>query len=91
MKKTYNVPAEFQPISMWGYFGYSILFSIPFVGFIFILIFSFGSKNVNKRNFARSNFCVLILVLLIFGIITLIGFLTGGANAILQWFQSIGK
>lgn len=34
-----NLPYEYKPISMWGYFGYEILFSIPFIGFILLLVF----------------------------------------------------
>ena len=61
-----SLPEEFKPISMWGYFGYELLFMIPCVGFILLLVFSFGgTKNVNLKNFARSYFCVLILVVLI--------------------------
>ena len=66
-----NVPAEYQPISMWGYFGYELLFSIPCIGLILLLVFSFGgTKNKNLQNFARSYFCLLIVVaviVLIFG------------------------
>ena len=55
------IPEEYTPISMWGYFGYSLLFSIPIVGLICIIVFSFGgSRNINLRNFARSYFCWLI-------------------------------
>lgn len=66
-----NVPSnqstmDMTPISMWGYFGYEILFSIPLVGFILLLVFSFGgTKNVNLRNFARSYFCFLIVLVVI--------------------------
>lgn len=61
-----HLPDEYRPISMWGYFGYQLLFSIPCVGFILLLIFSFGgTRNINLRNFARSYFCFLILVLLL--------------------------
>lgn len=68
-----DLPSEYRPISMWGYFGYQILFSIPCIGFIFLLIFSFGgTQNVNVKNFARSYFCFLIiaivLILLLMGI-----------------------
>ena len=74
-----NLPDEDRPISMWGYFGYEILFSIPIVGFIVLLVFSFGgTKNVNLRNFARSYFCFLI-VIVIFAIIVAI---IGGAAAV---------
>ena len=50
------------PITMWGYFGYGILFGIPLVGWIINLVFAFGgTQNINLRNFARSKFCLLIL------------------------------
>ena len=39
MEEQKNIPDEYKPISMWGYFGYEILFSIPIIGFIFILVF----------------------------------------------------
>ncbi len=87
MKKTYNVPAELTPISMWGYFGYSILFNIPVVGFIFLIIFAIGAKNVNKKNFARSYFCGIILALIIIGIAALIAGATGGFAALTSFIQ----
>ena len=89
MKKNYNVPAELTPISMWGYFGYSILFNIPVVGFVFLLIFAIGAKNVNKKNFARSYFCGLILCLIIMGIAALIMGVTDGFAAMTGFFQQL--
>lgn len=70
-----NIPFEYKPISMWGYFGYEILFSIPIIGFILLLVFSFGgTKNINLRNFARSYFCFLIiLIIFIIIIFTIFG------------------
>ena len=68
-----NLPYEYKPISMWGYFGYEILFSIPFIGFILLLVFSFGgTKNINLRNFARSYFCFSIIVIIFIAIIFLL-------------------
>ena len=62
-----NIPYEYEPISMWGYFGYEILFSIPIIGFIMLLIYAFGgTKNINLRNFARSYFCLFIIGVVIF-------------------------
>ena len=59
-----QIPAEYTPISMWGYFGYELLFSIPIVGFIFLCIYAFGgTANKNLKNFARSYFCLFIVVL----------------------------
>lgn len=66
---------KYKPISMWGYFGYQLLFCIPCVGIIMLFVFAFGGgANVNLRNFARSYFCMLIIgivlaviILLLFG------------------------
>lgn len=58
-----QIPEEYKPISMWGYFGYEILFSIPLIGLILLLVFAFGgARNKNLKNFARSYFCFYILV-----------------------------
>lgn len=68
-----NIPYEYEPISMWGYFGYEILFSIPIIGFIMLLIYAFGgTKNINLRNFARSYFCLFIIFMIIFIILFVI-------------------
>ena len=69
-----NIPEKYKPISMWGYFGYEILFAIPIVGFILLLVFSFGgTSNINLKNFARSYFCALIIISIIFLIILFLG------------------
>lgn len=61
--KNYDPSKDYTPIGMWGYFGYQILFAIPLIGFILILIFSFGgTRNINLRNYARSTFCFFIIV-----------------------------
>ena len=60
-KSTTKIPAEYEPISMWGYFGYEVLFMIPVIGWICIGIFALTASNHNLRNFARSQFCVLII------------------------------
>ena len=69
-----RIPEEYQPISMWGYFGYELLFSIPVIGFVFLLIFSLGgTKNKNLKNFARSYFCFVILVLIVILVLVVSG------------------
>ena len=74
MNNQYNVPEAYKPISMWGYFGYELLFSIPCVGIIMLMVFAFGgTSNINLRNFARSYFCYLILALVIILIAGLFG------------------
>ena len=75
-----NIPPEYKPISMWGYFGYSLLFNIPLIGFILLIVFSVGgTKNYNLRNYARSFFCWIIIAVVIF-IIAIIA--AGGIGAL---------
>ena len=69
-----SIPEEYRPISMWGYFGYELLFSIPCIGFILLIVFALGgTKNVNLRNFARSYFCFLIIVVVLILILVATG------------------
>lgn len=73
-----NIPEEYRPISMWGYFGYEILFSIPCIGFIMLLVFALGgTKNVNLRNFARSYFCFMIIIIVLILILASAGVIGG--------------
>lgn len=74
--KVPRIPEEYKPISMWGYFGYQILFSIPVIGWIFIIIFAISANNHNLRNFARSQFCILIIWLVLICITAISGVLT---------------
>ena len=67
------IPPEYAPISMWGYFGYQILFAIPFIGFIVLIIIAIGAKNINLKNFARSYFCLLIIALIVGAILVVTG------------------
>ncbi len=69
-----DLPAEYRPIGMWGYFGYSLLFNIPFIGWIIALVFAFGvTSNVNLKNYARGYFCGLIVLLVIMFLLSLGG------------------
>lgn len=61
-KINYNGPDAFKPLSPWAYFGLSILFSLPVVGFIFLIIFSVSDANINRRNFARSYWCIYVII-----------------------------
>lgn len=75
-----KIPSEYTPISMWGYFGYEILFAIPIVGWICIIVFALTASNLNLRNFARSQFCILIIQI----IFILIASVSGLFAALLQ-------
>lgn len=55
-----------KPITAWGYVGYNLLFSIPLVGQILILVYSFGgTDNINLKNYARSYLCMLLISIII--------------------------
>lgn len=79
-----EVPVQYRPLGAWQYFGYSLLFSLPIVGFILLIVFSFNGNNINRRNFARSYFCALLIFGIIFLIILIVSLITGtslfGAN-----------
>lgn len=76
-----NIPEEYKPISMWGYFGYELLFSIPFIGFIILIIQAISARNINVRNFARSYFCFVIVMLIICAVILAIAIPAGLADS----------
>ena len=72
-----QLPPQYKPIGAWGYFGYTLLFSIPIVGLICAIIFSLGgSGNINLRNYARSQFCWLLIILILVIILGVSGALT---------------
>ncbi len=61
-----QLPAKYRPLGAWAYFGWSLLFTcVPF-GFIVAIVFAVGkTENVNLRNFARSMFCFLVVLVII--------------------------
>ena len=75
----YNPSMDYTPLSMWGYFGYSIGFAIlllfPIFGWIIIALIAFGAigNNIHVRNFARSYFCWVIIQLVFILLLTIGG------------------
>jgi len=59
------IPEEYTSISGWGYVGYSLLFAIPIIGFIFLLVYAISGSNKNVKYFARSYFCMLLIYLIL--------------------------
>lgn len=68
---------ETKLLGPWGYFGLKILFSIPLVGFILLIVFSFDNNHLNRRNFARSYWCDLILTVVVTVVVAIILSATG--------------
>ena len=71
-----SIPEDYEPIGMWGYFGYQFLFAIPLIGWILCISFALMAHNHNLRNFARSQFCVLIIAVVMFCVLALTGILS---------------
>ena len=69
-----RLPSKYKPISAWGYVGYNILFAIPIIGQLLLIIFCFVGSNVNRRSYARSFFCALLIGIIIVGIMALLAF-----------------
>lgn len=69
------IPDSYTPISMWGYFAYTFLFAIPVIGWILCICFAFMANNHNLRNFARSQFCWLIIYVFVLCLLAGLGIL----------------
>lgn len=84
-------PAPQQPeqklMGPWGYVGWQLLFAIPLVGFILLIVFSFDNSNLNRRNFARSHWCALLLALILILVVVILLVATGvGLSALADAF-----
>lgn len=80
--RDYTIPEDYEPIGMWGYFGYQFLFGIPVVGWVLCISFAFMARNHNLRNFARSQFCYLIIYIVIFCLLAGLGILKTVAESL---------
>ncbi len=85
------LPEKYRPMGAWSYFGYSILFSIPIVGFICALVFACNSSKINRRNYARGWFCGLLIALILIGILFAIGVALWGFNPFIDKIVEIFK
>lgn len=70
----------------WAYFGLQLLFSIPIVGFIFLIIFSLDNSNLNRRNYARSFWCALLVGVVLSIICGILFAVTGVGSEILSTY-----
>lgn len=89
----YDGSEQFRPISAWGYIGYSLLFAIPVVGFILLIVFALSESNVNRRNYARSYFCALLVVILLAAVMFLLGSrdIGGVGTTLKNWFPQFNQ
>ncbi|MBO4872605.1 MAG: hypothetical protein J5496_04230 [Lachnospiraceae bacterium] len=85
-KYGYNGPERFRPLSPWAYFGYSLLFSIPVIGLVCLIVFALSDTNINRRSFARSFFCALVIVLILAVVMGVLGFIPRIISTVSQTF-----
>ena len=72
---------ETKLLGPWAYFGLQLLFAIPIVGFIFLIVFSCNGSNINRRNFARSYWCAILLAVILVVVVAAVSYLaSGGAS-----------
>lgn len=68
-----QLPIQYRPLGAWAYFGLTILFAIPILGFIFQVVFALSNSNINRRSFARSFFCIYIVAIAVVLIVVVVG------------------
>ncbi|MGI6317037.1 MAG: hypothetical protein ACOX17_10320 [Christensenellales bacterium] len=71
----YSGPAKFRPLSPWAYFGYGLLYSVPLLGLVMLIIHSISGANINRRNYARSYWCVYVITAIAAAILAATGLL----------------
>ena len=63
-----RLPEKYRPLNSWGYFWLNILYSIPVIGWIFLIVFACSDANISRRSHARSYFCALVIALVLVAI-----------------------
>lgn len=72
-----DLPRKYRPLSPWQYFGLTLLYQVPIVGFVFLIIFSISKVNINRRNFSRSFFCVIVVEIIVIAVLFAFGLFNG--------------
>lgn len=88
VQPTQEIPGAYKPLSPWAYFGWQLLFLIPFVGFVLLIVMSFAPRNKNLKNFARSYWCGLLIVLGLVVIVAALAVVLGGGIDVLTRYLS---
>ncbi len=90
----YKGPKKYRPITAWGFFGLDLLYSIPVIGLIFLIIFTFSKGNINRRSHARSKWCGVIIALAIIIVALIVGLIFGKLpvvwEAVVDFIASLG-
>ena len=74
-------------LGAWEFFLYTVLFSIPVVGLICLIVFSLNNNNLCRRNFARSYWCVYLILLVVILVTIISGSMTALLSGLLNLLQ----
>lgn len=55
-----HLPETYRPLSPWTYFGLGILYSLPLVGWIFLIVHAVGSRTSTGATTPAGYFCVYV-------------------------------
>lgn len=58
---TYTGDPKFKPLSPWAYLGYLLLYSVVPFGWIAAIVHATNNENINRRNFARGYWCMVLV------------------------------
>lgn len=85
-----SLPKQYRPLGPWAYWGLSVLYAVPVIGFIFLIVHSFMRSNINRRNFARSYWCGLLVAIFAFLVLAIV-IIIGAVNlsTILPFLENI--
>ncbi len=86
-----QLPEKYRPLGPWGYWGWTIIYSFPIVGFIFMIINSFRTSNIARRNHARSFFCTYVVILILVLVTVAILYFTGVFEMALNYLDEMLK
>jgi hypothetical protein len=62
---------KYRPMGAFAYLGYQLLFSLPIIGFIFIIVFALDDSYIARRNYARS-FLIMMIIMAVFAAVAII-------------------
>lgn len=60
-----NENNQYRLLSPWVYVGYGLLFTLPVIGWILAIVFALNDDNLNRRNFARGYWCMVLVVVIL--------------------------
>ena len=65
------LPKAYRPLSPWNYFWRSVLYSIPVIGWIFLLAHAIAGKSRHGRSFARFHLLTVIVAAIVLAAVLL--------------------